>query len=122
MQHGQPADDLRERITQLGLEFGLMTQFTSFVAVEDRIVTEGGQPRRVEVPVEMPHGVSYEGVFGQDRAEAGSAGRYKSPALAGGVIGGIAPLASSARVWLPSRRFPRSPPACPKALATKEPA
>ena len=48
-----------------------MTQFTSFVAVEEQIVTEGGKPRRVEVPVEMPEGVSYEGVFGQgnERAE-----------------------------------------------------
>jgi len=107
MQHGQPADDLRERITQIGLEFGVMTQFTSFVAVEDRIVTEGGQPRRVEVPVEMPQGVSYEGVFGQNRAEAGSAARYKAPGLAGGVIGGSAPLPSSARV---SAAVPPLPP------------
>lgn len=108
MQHGQPADDLRERITQLGLEFNLMTQFTSFVAVEERIVIEGGQPRRVEVPVEMPQGVSYEGVFGRDRAEAWSAGRYKAPAVAGGMIGGIAPLQSSARV---SAGVPPPPPA-----------
>jgi hypothetical protein len=41
-----------------------MTQFTSFVAVEEQFITEGGKPRRVEVPVEMPEGVSYEGVFG----------------------------------------------------------
>ncbi len=108
MQHGQPADDLRERITQLGLEFNLMTQFTSFVAVEDRIVTEGGQPRRVEAPVEMPQGASYEGVFGRDRAEAGSAGRYKAPAVAGGMIGGIPSLPSSARV---SAGVPPPPPA-----------
>ena len=56
--------ELRESITQLGLEFRLMTQFTSFVAVEEMTVTEGGQPRRIDVPVEMPEGVSYEGVFG----------------------------------------------------------
>jgi Ca-activated chloride channel family protein len=42
-----------------------MTQFTSFVAVEEVTVREGGQPRRIEVPVEMPEGVSYEGVFGE---------------------------------------------------------
>ncbi len=34
-----------------------MTQFTSFVAVEEMIVTDGGQPRRIDVPVEMPEGV-----------------------------------------------------------------
>jgi hypothetical protein len=41
-----------------------MTPYTSFVAVEERVVTEGGKPRRVQVPVEMPSGVSYQGVFG----------------------------------------------------------
>ena len=41
-----------------------MTQFTSFVAVEESYITEAGKTRRVEVAVEMPAGVSYEGVFG----------------------------------------------------------
>jgi Ca-activated chloride channel family protein len=49
--------DTTETITQLGLEYRLMTQFTSFVAVEEMVVTDGGQPRRIEVPVEMPEGV-----------------------------------------------------------------
>src|SRR5215204_742398 len=35
-----------------------MTQFTSFVAVEEMIVTDGGQPRRIDVPVEVPEGVN----------------------------------------------------------------
>ena len=65
MQSGHPRDDLHEAVTKLGLEYNLMTQFTSFVAVEETVVTEGGKPRRVEVPVEMPHGMSYEGVFGR---------------------------------------------------------
>lgn len=65
-QSGNMKDDLRETITQIGLEYRLMTQFTSFVAFEDMIVTDGGQPRRVEVPVEMPEGVSYKGVFGEE--------------------------------------------------------
>ena len=56
--------DVREQVTQLGLDYRLMTQYTSFVAVEEMVVTEGGQPRRIDVPVEMPEGVSYEGVFG----------------------------------------------------------
>ncbi|MGH9798730.1 MAG: VIT and vWA domain-containing protein, partial [Blastocatellia bacterium] len=65
IQSGSPKDDVKEAITQLGLEYRLMTQFTSFVAVEEMTVTEGGQPRRVDVPVEMPEGVRYEGVFGE---------------------------------------------------------
>jgi Ca-activated chloride channel family protein len=70
IQRGTARTDVQETITQLGLEYRLMTQFTSFVAVEEMVVTEGGQPRRIEVPVEMPEGVSYKGVFG-DEAEGG---------------------------------------------------
>ena len=56
----------RASITQLGLAYGLMTSFTSYYAVEERVVNEGGQMRRIEVPVEMPEGVSHEGVFGAE--------------------------------------------------------
>jgi Ca-activated chloride channel family protein len=58
LQHGNPRAELKEAITQLGLEYRLMTQFTSFVAVEEMTVTDGGQPRRIDVPVELPEGVS----------------------------------------------------------------
>ena len=51
-------------ITRLGLAYRLMTQYTSFVAVEDQVVTRDGKPVRIQVPVEMPEGVSHEGVFG----------------------------------------------------------
>ena len=61
-------DGLKETITQLGLEYRLMTQFTSFVAVEEVVVTEGGQPRRVEVPVELPEGVN-NNALGQTSGE-----------------------------------------------------
>jgi len=49
---------------QTALAHRLMTQFTSFVAVEDRVVNEGGTQRTVSVPVEMPQGVRYDGIFG----------------------------------------------------------
>jgi Ca-activated chloride channel family protein len=64
--------DLKETITQLGLEYRLMTQFTSFVAVEEMVVTDGGQPRRIEVPVEMPEGMSRDGVSDTDGTSSGS--------------------------------------------------
>ncbi|MGH9630336.1 MAG: hypothetical protein ACRD7E_18645, partial [Bryobacteraceae bacterium] len=63
----------RDEITQLGLDFRLMTPFTSFVAVEEMTITEGGQPRRIEVPVELPEGVSYEGVFGSGEMQMAGA-------------------------------------------------
>jgi Ca-activated chloride channel family protein len=77
MQRGAMRDDLKQSITQLGIEYGLMTQFTSFVAVEEMTVTEGGKPRRIEVPVEMPEGVSREGIFGTDKS-GGSSTAYSA--------------------------------------------
>lgn len=70
LQNGNAKPEVREAITQLGLDFRLMTQFTSFVAVEETIVTEGGVPRRVDVPVELPEGVSQKGIFGAKEEEA----------------------------------------------------
>src|ERR1041384_7776046 len=64
-QRGAMKDDVKQAITQLGLDYRLMTQFTSFVAVEEIIVTDGGQPRRVDVPVEVPEGVNREAIFGE---------------------------------------------------------
>lgn len=58
------SESIISQITSMGIEFGLMTQYTSFVAVEERIVTDNGQPRTISVPIEMPEGVSREGVFG----------------------------------------------------------
>jgi Ca-activated chloride channel family protein len=56
-QSGAMRQDLKDTITQLGIEYRLMTQFTSFVAVEEMVVTDSGKPRRIDVPVEVPEGV-----------------------------------------------------------------
>lgn len=90
MQSGSPVKDVKEQITQLGLDYRLMTQFTSFVAVEEKTITKGGKPVTVQVPVEMPEGVSAEGVFGTrgeayDRASA-NVGRTGFAGSVGGLM------------------------------------
>jgi len=65
-QNGSMRPDLKETVTQLGLEYRLMTQFTSFVAVEEMIVTDGGAPRKVDVPIEVPEGVNRDFVDGEE--------------------------------------------------------
>lgn len=86
-------------VTELGLRFGLMTQYTSFVAVEKRVVNVGGKQVTVAVPVEMADGVSYEGIFGaeaQSRGVRRAAGQdfslYRS--VGGGGFGGAAGAAT----------------------------
>jgi len=62
--------ELAEEITEVALEYRLMSQYTSFVAVDE---SEAGDlsesatpPRRMIVPVPLPEGVSFEGVFGEE--------------------------------------------------------
>lgn len=49
---------IENEITQLGLEFRLMTQYTSFVAVEERIVNQNGNMVKMEVPVNAVEGTT----------------------------------------------------------------
>ncbi len=58
-------EELVKKVTQLGLTYRLMTQWTSFVAVEEKVVNVDGKPQTVVQPIEIPEGVSYEGVFGE---------------------------------------------------------
>jgi Ca-activated chloride channel family protein len=102
-QQGQQKPEIREAVTQLGLDYAIMTQYTSFVAVEETMVKEPGkEPRRIEVPVEMPEGVSYEGIYGSERGMAMAKTAMPMMArhsfvsgIAGGMVGG-APYAMQA--------------------------
>ncbi len=76
LQRGTFPDAIRRDITALGVEFQLVTQFTSFVAVEEMMVTVGGEPIAIAVPVDIPAGVSYEGVFGRPMATASAHGPH----------------------------------------------
>ncbi len=56
-------------IVELALAHRLMTAYTSFVAVEDRVNVGPGEPERIEVPSCLPEGMSYEKVFGRRATE-----------------------------------------------------
>jgi len=114
-QAGKMQGALKDTITQLGIEYRLMTQFTSFVAVEEMIVTDGGQPRRIDVPVEVPAGVdrvasgaeparfmSY-GLLSTGLSKSSARGRVggagggaNSPPVVGSIIVAPKPVASAA--------------------------
>jgi Ca-activated chloride channel family protein len=84
-----PTPDIVEEITRVALEHRLVSAYTSFVAVEERIVTGSDDPVLVEVPIEMPDGVSYEGVFGGEPRAA----KAMRPSLATFSRGRVAPSA-----------------------------
>ncbi|MEV4704261.1 VIT domain-containing protein [Actinoplanes sp. NPDC049316] len=47
---------LEQEIVATSLRYGVLCRFTAFVAVDSRVVNEGGQRRRVTQPVESPSG------------------------------------------------------------------
>jgi Ca-activated chloride channel family protein len=132
LQSGTFPEPLKNELTSLGTEFGLMTQFTSFVAVEELTVTKGGKPTTVAVPVEMPEGVSYEGIFADRPGQQGGRGvlglslSSSGPSgPGGGGYGGAAPAFSLAGAATPAPSVTAAPaprPAARQMAAQNQPA
>jgi Ca-activated chloride channel family protein len=83
-EEGESQYSLKKRsidtITGLALEYRLMTQFTSFVAVEDRVAAASGKTRTVVVPVEdssavVPATVEKSGIAASTLIGSGRTGK-----------------------------------------------
>jgi Ca-activated chloride channel family protein len=133
--YGETTDGVAE-ITELGLRHRLVTKHTSFVAVEEAMVVSNGVTRTVRVPLPMPEGVSYEGVFGEakgmmqsgtlgvpgsvglpraDPGAQGAAERLRTLGYAGG--GGAPVMPEDSRGELPA--VPQSAGAAPAMTAVQ---
>jgi Ca-activated chloride channel family protein len=54
---GEPSGDSVKAITDLGLEYNLLTQYTSFIAVREKIVNPNGDADNVKQPLPLAEGV-----------------------------------------------------------------
>ncbi len=63
--------EVEDIVTSIALEFRLMSQYTSFVAVDEkdaaRLREPARPPRRMLVPVPIPEGTRFEGFFGEEQ-------------------------------------------------------
>ena len=70
--HAADAPEIIEEITNIALTHRLMTQYTSFVAVDEDdmqpIHQEAKAPRQVVVPVPLPEGTDYQGFYNNQQA------------------------------------------------------
>ena len=74
--HAADAPEIIEEITNIALTHRLMTQYTSFVAVDENDMQPVNQevkaPRQVVVPVPLPEGTDYQGFYNQRTRVAAS--------------------------------------------------
>lgn len=96
-QTGAVNKELKDEIVKVALDHHIMTQYTSFVAVEEKKVTKDGVLKTVVVPVELPDGVDREGALGEaDAAQPSRRTRGKARGLMGATNGLIPPPPPSA--------------------------
>jgi len=93
--------EIEEAITDLGLTYSLLTQFTSFVAVDSEIANPGGAQQKVKQPLPLPRGVSNNavgdiGAMAMRRAQ-GAAGCKAAGAAHAGALMGLGAMGGSGR-------------------------
>ncbi len=101
--------ELVQEITDTALDYQIMSRYTAFVAVSEEIrVDAEGRPVTVEVPVNMPQGVSYQGVFGSSGEGAGLTGAVRmsrTPSAAPVGSGGYSQSVSADRVAMEEAEY-----------------
>jgi Ca-activated chloride channel family protein len=60
----RPNDQRKEQVTALGLEYNLLSAYTSFVAIDTQVRNQDGQAVTVRQPLPLPQGVSDYAVGG----------------------------------------------------------
>lgn len=108
---------LERQITDVSLRYGVLCRFTAFIAVDSRVITDGGVPHRVTQPVELPAGWDLAGhrppfaALGGSQGMQGTQGRgikYGGLGVAGaGAPRPGAPRPSGASAPRGPRRGPR---------------
>jgi len=120
---GKP-EDITQAVTQIGLDFSIMTQFTSFVAVEEKIVNQGGKQETIQVPVDLTDGVNYDSVADGEESEKKlgalrRAGAPGAPAHGGFAGGGSASNAVANPAPTVAAKTPSSQPQSTGIAASK---
>lgn len=87
----------RKAIAELGLKYGLLTNYTSFVAIDSKVRNQGGAAESITQPLPMPEGVSNHAVGGGNVPQA-------APCLAPGVAQGYVAKHASAAVEVVASR------------------
>ncbi|MBL0185129.1 MAG: VWA domain-containing protein [Candidatus Obscuribacter sp.] len=88
-QQGTVNKEIKDEIVATALKHHIMTQYTSFVAVDNSRKTDGDKATKTDVPIEMPDGVSEQGVFGNkgDAPSITNMRQMRNPSKHGAMMG-----------------------------------
>ena len=92
----QSTPDLEREIVSVSLTYRVLSRFTAFVAIDDRVVNEGGKPHQITQPVDMPHG--WEMAVSMAQSAAAPVRRGGAKASAGHARRAVAAVALSRAV------------------------
>jgi len=62
--NGYGMQEVEDEVTKLGLEYNLLTNYTSFIAIDSEVRNQGGQASTIRQPLPLPEGVSNYAVGG----------------------------------------------------------
>ncbi len=80
-----PDDKRISEVTDLGLKYNLLTEYTSFVAIDSEVRLKNGQATTVSQPLPLPQGVSDLAVGGKGMVQYSKHMRMSLPTLSGPV-------------------------------------
>ncbi len=100
-------EEIKKEVLDIALRFNLMSKFTSFVAVDERVRADG-EAKTVPVAVPLPQGVS---------EQAAPAGAYVTGGVGQSAGMPMAPIMSRRRMKRAVRRAPSLPMAAPEGAA-----
>jgi Ca-activated chloride channel homolog len=83
-------DDLEQQIVKTSIRFGVLCRFTAYVAIDSRVVNEGGELRKVTQPVDLPQGWDPNALAGGYGGGFASAAPMMQAAAFGGASRGMA--------------------------------
>jgi Ca-activated chloride channel family protein len=78
----RPNDQRTKEVTELGLNYNLLTAYTSFVAVDSEVRNQTGQQTTIKQPLPLPQGVSDYAVGSAKMSLAPASPAYRQEAIA----------------------------------------
>jgi Ca-activated chloride channel family protein len=99
--HLQPGDESIAEIVQLGKSYNLLTEYTSFIAIDSEVINAGGKQTSIKQPLPLPEGVSDLAIGGNGYLTSSSGKKMKSLSYNAPVSADCAKLSKEEIVYEP---------------------